>query len=98
MPKLKKTSILDTFNEAETKMITDMRDKMNPELESIVKAIEAKPATTRGHYGDYMSAFATIGLNTNSKQDRSMRNLVGLAMIMLGGNERGILDAMKVMG
>ena len=97
MTKPKPKSILDTFNAEQTAEITKMRDAMQPELGKIVDSIEKKPMTTRGHYGDYMSAFAQIRLNTNKKADVTMRNLVGLAMIMLGANERGVLDAMKVL-
>lgn len=67
-------------------------EKLRPEIEPIVQAIEAKPLTTQNHYGDYMAAIATIS------QDRSMRQLIGLAMLRMGGNRQGIKSAMQILG
>lgn len=67
-------------------------DKMRPELEPIVKAIEAKPLTTQNHYGDYMAAIATIS------QERTMRQFIGLAMLRMGANRQGVKSAMQILG
>lgn len=72
--------------------IEQLIENMRTELEPLVRAIEAKPPTTQNHYGDYMAAIATIS------QDRSMRQLIGLAMLRMGGNRQGIKSAMQILG
>lgn len=67
-------------------------ENMRSELEPLVRAIEAKPATTQNHYGDYMSLIATLS------QERTMRQFLGLAMIRMGANRQGVKSAMQILG
>lgn len=72
--------------------LDELIENMRAELEPLVQAIEAKPATTQNHYGDYMSLIATLA------QDRTMRTFIGLAMLRMGGNRQGIKSAMQILG
>lgn len=64
----------------------------DPDIQKIVKDIEAKPATTRNHYGDYGAALSSL-----SQGRRIVAQLLGLAFVKAGANAQGVADALRVM-
>lgn len=64
----------------------------DPDIQKIVKDIEAKMATTRNHYGDYGAALSQL-----SQGRRNVAQLLGLAFIKAGANQTGVMDALRVM-
>ena len=59
-----------------------------PEVAPLVKAIEARPETTRGHYGEYMGLL--------SGMEKHIAMLTALAMIRCGANTQGVNDALHI--
>ena len=70
-------------------LINGLAQDVQPE----VKRIEAKPATTQNHYGDYM-ALINVGSDRNSKVGK----LIALALIQAGANKNGVNSALQVLG
>ena len=64
----------------------------DPDIQKMVKDIEAKPATTRNHYGDYGAALSQL-----SQGRKAVAQLLALAFVKAGGNAQGIADALRVM-
>ena len=75
---------------AQQNTITLLLDSLEPEAITLVQAIEAKPATTQNHYGDYM---VVLG-----QAPRTTALLLGVAMVRNGGNKQGIFAALKALG
>lgn len=57
----------------------------------VVAEIEARPETTRNHYGEYMSLFAGI----DRMKDRA---LIAKVFKQAGANPQGVEDALNVLG
>ena len=68
--------------------IASLAEDLRPE----VKRIEASPATTRGHYGDYMSMLSAL-----APDSPTMRKLVACALLEAGANVDGVRDALRVL-
>ena len=64
----------------------------DPDIQKMVKDIEAKLATTRNHYGDYGAALSQL-----SQGRKAVAQLLGLAFIKAGANRQGVLDALNVL-
>lgn len=64
----------------------------------IVKVIEAKPATTKDHYADYMTAIDTLARIESDPPKQIICLAVGKAMLNAGGNASGIRWALKLLG
>ena len=64
----------------------------DPDIQQIVKDIEAKPATTRNHYGDYGAALSTM-----CGGRKIVAQLLALAFVKAGANQQGVADALQVM-
>ena len=62
------------------------------DLREMVEKIEARPMTTRGHYGDYMS------LISSTTSDRPTARIVALALKEAGANVQGVQDALQICG
>jgi len=61
------------------------------DLQQDVQEIEAKPETTKGHYGFY------LGLLSQWK-NKEVRKVVALALIQAGANEEGVRSALELAG
>ena len=75
-------------NEKLKVLISQLAEDFKPS----VQKIEAKIATTRNHYGDYMALLSSVA---KSKQHAQ---IFSLAMIEAGANRQGVNDALRVMG
>ena len=75
-------------NEKLKVLISQLAEDFKPS----VQQIEAKIATTRSHYGDYMALLSSVA---KSKQHAQ---IFSLAMIEAGANRQGVNDALRVMG
>ena len=67
-------------------LITDLAG----DLKSEVAKIEAKLATTRHHYGDYMAFLSAVA------RDKATAKIISLALVEAGANAQGVADAMRV--
>ncbi len=65
-------------------------DSIVETLRPIVAEIEAGVETTRGHYARYMAIFSQFTDNAGQA------NVLALALIKAGANERGVNDALKL--
>jgi len=79
---------MTTLNPAQQKFVDDFA--ADADIQQLVKSIEARPATTRNHYGDYGAALSRLGGNR-----KVMVQLLGLAFIKAGANQQGVADALK---
>jgi hypothetical protein len=79
---------LNMDNEKIKKLVSELAGDFKP---SVLK-IEARIATTRNHYGDYMALLSSIAKTENHAR------LFALAMIEAGANRQGVNDAMRVLG
>ena len=61
----------------------------DPDIVKLVADIEAKPATTRNHYGDYGAALSKL-----SGGRKVVAQLLGLAFIKAGASQQGVSDAL----
>lgn len=77
-----------TREEKLKKLVSDLAGDFKP----AVQKIEAKIATTRNHYGDYM------GLISSLAKTKQHAQLFAMAMIEAGANRQGVGDALRVMG
>lgn len=57
---------------------------------ALVRDIEAKPATTKDHYGDYGTALATL-----SGGRQGTAKLLALAFIKAGANKEGVMAGLR---
>jgi len=64
----------------------------DPDIVGLVQRIEAKPATTRNHYGDYGAALSSI-----SGGRKAVAQLLGLAFVKAGANTQGVADALNTL-
>jgi hypothetical protein len=64
----------------------------DPDIVKLVADIEAKPATTRNHYGDYGAALSKL-----SGGRKVVAQLLGLAFVKAGANSQGVNDALNVL-
>ena len=62
----------------------------DPDIQQLVKGIEARPDTTRNHYGDYGAALSKL-----SGGRKGVAQLLGLAFVKAGANAQGVSDALK---
>lgn len=65
-------------------------DKYVDAIKPLVEAIEARPMTTKGHYGDYMGVIAKMTKN------REQAVCLGLVLVRSGANKQGVVDAVRV--
>ena len=70
-------------------IIATIATDLTPEAKEIVKHIEAKPATTKDHYGDYMTILS--GCPSGITRFGLVK-----ALIDSGGNENGINSALRI--
>jgi hypothetical protein len=62
----------------------------DPDIVGLVQRIEAKPATTRNHYGDYGAALSNL-----SGGRKGVAQLLGRAFVKAGANAQGVSDALN---
>lgn len=72
---------------AELKKLVDL---VRPEIEPLVKRIEAGPMTTQDHYGDYLQVISVF------PQDH--QKFIVVALLHCGANRNGVASAAMVMG
>lgn len=77
----------DTLNDKQKQLISDLAN----DLRETVTKIEGKLATTRNHYGDYMSLIGGL-----AKGNRTVGQVIALALIEAGANAQGVNDALRV--
>jgi hypothetical protein len=77
------------MNAEQTQLIKELAEDVRPE----VQRIEAKPATTQNHYGDYMAL-----LNIVSGGNSQVGKVISLALIEAGANKAGVASALKILG
>ena len=65
-----------------------MIDEVVEELRPAVTAIEARLATTRDHYGDYMQML--------SPYPREQRSTIAILLLKAGANQAGVRWAMRL--
>lgn len=75
-----------TDKEKAMALISDLANDFKP----IVAGIEAKLATTRNHYGDYMALISQIA------KDRGAAKIICVALIRAGASRQGVSDAMRI--
>jgi hypothetical protein len=75
------------LNSVQQKFVDDFA--ADPDIQQMVKDIEAKPATTRNHYGDYGAALSKL-----SGGRKIVAQLLGLAFIKAGASQQGVSDAL----
>jgi hypothetical protein len=76
-----------TLNPVQQKFVDDFA--VDPDVVALVAGIEARPATTRNHYGDYGAALSTM-----SGGRKIVAQLLGLAFVKAGANAQGVSDAL----
>jgi len=81
---------MTNLNPTQQKFVDDFA--ADPEIQQLVKDIEAKPATTRNHYGDYGAALSTL-----SGGRKIVAQLLGLAFVKAGANVQGVSDALTLL-
>ncbi|KKK91726.1 hypothetical protein LCGC14_2710050 [marine sediment metagenome] len=79
-----------TKREATEKLFTILE----PEVREIVERIESKAATTQNHYGDYMSAIAS--LQEALRSIPVSKSVIALLLVMGGANSDGVSSALKL--
>jgi hypothetical protein len=91
---LKEALLNASTPEAKTKamqaIIAFIADDLKPEAVELVKLIEAKPETTRNHYGDYLHHL------TNCPSKMVQAGWVH-ALRLAGANEQGLNDAINLL-
>lgn len=75
-------------------LIAELTEIVRP----LVKAVEKSPEVTRNRYGDYMSAIALLAEALPGDKSPCVYIAIGAAMQRAGGNQRGIIDALRTMG
>ena len=78
------------LNAVQQKFVDDFA--ADPDIQKMVQDIEAKPATTRNHYGDYGAALSML-----SQGRKVVVQLLALAFVKAGANQTGVMDALRVM-
>ena len=68
-------------------LVSDFAEMLKPEVDRI----EATPATTQDHYGDYGALLSTV-----SNGDPRTAQLLALALIKCGANRNGVSWALKL--
>jgi hypothetical protein len=74
--------------EATQKVIRDIA--ADDEFKAAVAKIEARPATTQHHYGDYMGMISSL-----SGGNKNMAVMIALAIIEAGGHPVGVENGLK---
>ena len=69
--------------------------ELKPIVHGKVQAIEARPATTRDHYGDYLNLLMSLGINSNTAGNKALALVSGRAFVQCGASERGVCDAIQ---
>lgn len=64
----------------------------------IVATVEAKPLTSKDHYGDYMSAITTVIKHLGVEHTKMRCVQVGILLTQAGANRNGVRSALEVMG
>lgn len=79
----------------ETKPIDaeQMLEMLKPEALEIIKAIESRPPTTLGWYGDYLHIISRV-----AEESRSMAQLLMVALLRAGANRDGMRAAASIAG
>lgn len=79
--------------------MTDNKEKvraiikeMAEDVEEVVKEVEGRDPSTRGHYANY----ATIIKDLTRDKGSSMKYAVALALIEAGANPQGVRDAVTL--
>jgi len=81
----------EVSREQKIKQAIDMLSK-DPDIIEMVKHIESKPATTKGHYGDYMGV-----LDQYKSQGKVMLHIISQALIGAGADAGGVQAALGIM-
>lgn len=68
-------------------------DMMASDVEIIaaILNVEKSPATTRNHYGNYMSLLGSL-----SNGNKTLATLLGDAFVKAGANAQGVADALRL--
>lgn len=69
--------------------VDEIAQEIANSMKAIVADIEANVATTRNHYGAYMSLLIMF------TDDASQRAMIAKALVLAGANEQGVTDALK---
>ena len=77
------------LNAVQQKFVDDFA--ADPDIKQMVQDIEAKPATTQNHYGDYGAALSRL-----SQGRTIVAQLLALAFVKAGGNATGIANGLKL--
>ena len=77
--------------------IDTMLDKLADTLRPIVAAIEASPATTQDHYGDYMAAIDRVARKLGTPT-QTICVAIGIALQRAGAPRSGVQSALRAMG
>lgn len=75
--------------------VTPLVQELKPIVHDKVKAIEARPATTQDHYGDYLALLLSLGIDSNSSNNRCLALITGRALIECGASENGVCAAVR---
>ena len=76
------------MNEKQQQFVDMMAN--DTEVIAAIADIEKSPATTRNHYGNYMSLLSSL-----SNGNKVISTLLGSAFVKAGANAQGIDDALK---
>ena len=83
-----KTATPDRRKSIKRSMVDIVAEALEPEASQLVRHIEAKPETTKNHYGDYMRALS---------QCPDMLTKLGLSKALIdAGASQGVNDALKL--
>lgn len=77
------------LNPVQQKFVDDFA--ADPDIQKMVKDIEAKPATTQHHYGDYGAALSQM-----AQGRRIVAQLLALAFIKAGANRTGVVNGLAL--
>ena len=75
------------LNPAQEKLLDDFVEIFKPE----VKKIEAMPATTQNHYGNYMALLSAM------KKPANVTKFIAIALMRAGANVAGVKSALQIM-
>jgi hypothetical protein len=78
-----------TLNPIQQRFVDDFA--ADPDIQQIVKDIEAKPATTKNHYGDYGAALSKL-----SGGRKIVAQLLAMAFIKAGANATGVTNGLNL--
>jgi len=77
------------MNDKQKQLITDLANDFKPFIDEIEKGIK----TTQNNYGRYMSIISGF-----SKGNKTVGQVIGLALIEAGANAKGVQSALGLCG